>query len=81
MPAKWRGQNRTRRDRYALPGRGLAEEMTESMARHAELTRPYELDQVAAAALFDLADAAPVRLPDPVRRGPAGVTGMERRRE
>ncbi|HET6238155.1 MAG TPA: hypothetical protein VFE41_24840, partial [Acetobacteraceae bacterium] len=46
------------------------------MARHAELTRPYELDQIAAAAapaLFDLADAAPVRLPDPVRRGAAAM--------
>jgi Domain of unknown function (DUF4347) len=37
---------------------------------------PYELDQIAAAAapvLFELADAAPVRLPDSVRRGPAAM--------
>ncbi len=49
------------------------------MARHANLTRRYELEQIAAAAapaLFDLADAAPARLPDSVRRGPAAMEAM-----
>jgi hypothetical protein len=40
------------------------------MARHADMTRLSDLDQIAAAAapaLFDLADAAPVAMPDPGR--------------